>query len=298
MKKILLITLLALPVLAAAQTTTVFNEAFATGQRASFTAGTSAQWFSSSSTSNISEAPGSITQATGTAGRHLMAHFTAPASGVTIAQNQQIIFTFTVTFNTAGTLYGDGDKWRIGLYDSSAGTRITADNLLGTNDTTGPYNGYKGYAAFTTPGAGVDTTFKIRERTGVTGTALIATNTPYTTLGDTIPTPGAMTAGSAYVGTFSIGRDANDFLHLTMAYSGAGISDYTMTVIDESAATFSFDTFAFVAGSNTATSFSISQALVQTAPFTAPIPEPSTYAAIAGALSLMGVMVWHRRRQA
>ncbi|MDP1581723.1 MAG: PEP-CTERM sorting domain-containing protein [Candidatus Didemnitutus sp.] len=295
MKKTLLLTLLALPVLAFGQATTVFNEAFASGQRMNFSAGTSAQWYTSSSVGNLVEGTGFYQQNTGTAGRQLLGYFTAPGNGVTIAQNQQLIFTFTVTLNTAGADFGVGDKWRVGLFDSSAGSRVSADNTGGTNTTVLPFENYKGYGSFLAPGANAETSAKILERTTLTGQPLIASGTPYTTVGDTIAAQ-AMTAGSPYVGTFSIGRDANDALYLTMTYTGVGLNNYTMSVVDTSAATFSFDTFAFIAGSNAVANFAISQALVQTAPF-APIPEPSTYAAIAGALSLVGVMVWRRRRQ-
>jgi hypothetical protein len=255
------------------------TETFASGQRTTLNTPNGFQWFSSAGGANVTYTDNtSIFQAiTPTAGRHLIGYFTADGSPFTLAQGQTLTLSFTVTFNRGSALTDSGNNFRVGLFDSTAGNRMSADNHGGTNDTAPtPFDNYTGYAAMFNLGASTGNTASIRERTDRTNRALISSINAYTTVGGTFAPDQAFAPNTAYTGTFSFTRTAEDHLSMSVSFTGGALSGYSFTRVDEAPSTFAFDMIAFQMSSNTADGFTLSSVNVTA------VPEPSAFAALAG----------------
>lgn len=272
MKKTLLAALI-LTSLASGQTT-ILDETFPLNGRTTLNPPSTAAWYSSSGGSNIVYTDAtSIAQNTGGAGRHLLAYFTPDGSPVTLVNTGDYIrATFTFSFyGSAGTSAGNTTSWRLGLFDSTPGTRVNADGL----NTVATFSGYTGYAFTASPTAAGN--MALRERTN-TEAVLISDNTAYTAFSGA-GTSQALTLGQNYTGELTLTRTASG-LDISIAFSGPNVTNYTYTRSDATP-TYSFDTFAFYTTSNVTDGYTIS-ALAITA-----IPEPSTYAIILGLVALV-----------
>jgi hypothetical protein len=281
-----------LPVAASAQSVINVTETFASGQRTALNTPNGFQWFTSAGGANVTYTDNtSIYQSTGSSGRHLIGYFTADKSPFTLAQGQTLTLSFTITFNRGTALADGGNNFRFGLFDSSAGTRMTADNHGGTNDTAPtPFDNYKGYAAMFNLGATTGNTVSIRERTDLVNRALISSVNAYTAVGTSFAPEQAFAPNTTYNGTYSFTRTAQDHLTMSVAFTGGALSGYSFTRVDEAPSTFAFDIIAFQMSSNTADGFTLSAVNVSA------IPEPSAFAALAG-LGGLGFAAIRRRRR-
>lgn len=269
----------ALPLTLSAQvTTTIFDEAFATGARTTFTAGTSAVWYTSAATSQVTYTPDtSITQLS-SGNRQLVGYFTPQGSAVSVAVGDTLEFTFTVIFTAPADL---ANGFRFGLLDSSGGSRFSADN----HGASATVTGYTGYGGFLNLGASA-TGARLYDRS--TGSFSLFAAGGYAGLG-TATSSQALSADVAYTGVLTLTRSSATQMDLSFNLSGGSVN-YTVGATDASGA-FSFDTFGFYTATGSATQFVISQAkLDYTA---AAIPEPSTYAALVG-LAALGLVGWRR----
>lgn len=283
----------ALAIAASAQTVTVFNETFPAGGRTTLSVPDSAAWFSSSGSSTVTyTSDTSIELATGSSGRHLLGYFTADGSPVSLALGETLQVTFQAQFDTTTAFASGSNNLRVGLFDSTNGTRISADNLGGTSAANGGplFDNYTGYIATMNAG-GTKNGLRLYERTSTTNQALIAGIDAYTQLGASVDAPTALNPGTVYTGTFTFSRTASQELTISFFLTGGGLSNYSITEIDSSP-TFTFDTFAIYATSNTMDSMTLFQLKVEK---TSAIPEPATYAALVG-LAVVGFAGWHRRR--
>lgn len=280
------IVLLVAPAAFAQVTTTIFDEAFASGQRtSSVITSTSAQWFSSAGSTNVTYTADTSIRQLG-AGRHLVAYFTADGSPVNIGVNETLTLTYTITFDRATPLNAADTNFRVGLFDSTPGVRVSADAHGGTSASS-TFDNYTGYTSALNLGA-ASGAFTLRERSPLTNAALFSTSSLSSTTHS-----GPFQPNTPYTGVFSFTRTADDHLTMTHTITGAGLSNYTMSFTDDTVSTFAFDMMSFSILSSTADSFTITQAKLQ---YTA-IPEPSTYAALAG-LGALGLVLWRRRRTA
>jgi hypothetical protein len=256
-------------------------------------------WFSNTSAGTLSVANGNLIGTISSSSSAIwVTHFTSAASPQTIAVGQalKVSLVFTPTDVSQNTNRG----LRIGLFNFSNGTRANSDGL----STSGLGAGVTGYmlnANFSqTVGAGtVDApqgALQIMERTSISSVSLMGTTSDFAVLG----TGGIMTGEPAfqsntqYTFEFTIVRNADSVDIITSFTDGLGFST-SHTVTDSTNFIDTFDTFAIrpANSAQVASSFIIDQFKVELV--TAPIPEPSTYAAIVGVLGL-SLAIWRRRR--
>lgn len=193
--------------------------------------------------------------------------------------------TFSVTFS--GSRNPSDQVFRMGLFDS--GDSLLTGNITNSNGSSA-LSGYDGYiatlSAKTTPSANTNL---IKGRTG--------TNNFLFSSGSYTPVSGADLAtsiGSSGEMSISLAIEllAGNTLQISTSYSSQTY------IVTDAASVVNFDTFAIYAEKPSATTTSptlaFSQLSVDFAP--AAVPEPSTYAMIAGAVSLIGAIAWRRRR--
>jgi len=270
-------------------------------------------WFNSSN-SGISVVNGGLSVS---AGRHALTYF-APTPQ-TLASGESLQVTFDLSFTTVGTTSGG---FRVGLFDSNGATRPTAN---GVSDA---FQNYDGYAFTWTPNPGSGSnSLNLRKRlTDGTNQLLssITDGTNYSVFnsGNSSSSGSAsgqvFQTGTVYAATYSINRGSGNALTIDFNVTGGGAGwnfgkSYSITGPNDLA----FDAFAILSVSNTAPSsgsnFAIDNLRI-THTAAAPsnsgsgvsafdlggptvIPEPSTYAACAGAL-VLGLAFWRRRRAA
>lgn len=264
------------------------DETFAAGERSNLNLPNGAQWFSSSGGTSITYTPNtSIKLTTGASGRHLLAYFTADGSAAALTNtgdSLSVSFTFSLD-GAAGASATNTTAMRIGLFDSTAGNRIAADGLNATDT----FDNYTGYIAAMAPGTSVASGLSLRERTTLTGANLISSTTAYTAFSGSAASQ-AFTYGSTYTGVFSVTKTATG-VDLGIAFTGLGLSSYSLVKSDSTPVT-AFDTFVFHNVSNVADSITITDLVVT---HTSAIPEPSSFAALAG-LGVLGLAASRRRR--
>lgn len=280
------------PCLAFAQTT-LLDDSFADGNRSGQNLTSSSAWFGTSGATTLTATTGAMTLATGTSGRGAVTYFTTAGSpqalGIGETITAQLSFTVTGPLTTTST-----NTFRLGLLNSSDGTRISTDNH-GT-----AYLNYTGYVTSFSLNSTADLSggaISVHEKLASSNTNIGTFGTGganYASLGTDGPSanPGNFTlsADTAYVATFSITRTGADSLNFASSITGGSFNSFHLwTITDPSASALAFDTFAFHVNSNTVTTTVVSNALITHA-----IPEPSTYALIFGGLALAGVIV--RRR--
>jgi len=273
---------------------TVFFDDFSDGDRAG--------WFSSAGSSSVSVTGGALRQDTGGSGRSLVTYISSDP--VSLAVGQSISLTFDIRLiGPAGSLFGDANQannqLRFGLFYSGGDTRVIADNMGSSSYPGGAaynFGSQRGYASMTTlhvngkNSDGSAASSSIRERTG-TNTALISTTTGYTTLGSTFPPPVSFEIDTTYTGNMTVTR-TNEGVNISVSFLGGDFGTaYQVFRSDNSDPLFEFDMLAFHLNANVAVAYELDNVTVSV------IPEPSTYATLAGALAL-GLVAWRRRRAA
>lgn len=266
----------------------IVNEVWSDGERSlQDIANNSMGWYSSSGSSNVAVSTGVLTQNTGTSGRHMVGYFTDAGSPVVLSSGQSLQVDFIVSFNRATPL-GAGNDFRMGVWNSQ-GARVDADNHNGTSATNSnaAFTGYSGYIF----AGGVDASrsISIRKKEAGTDGVLISSTSVYSTL-DSVSNGTHLTLDPNvdYSGSLSVSLSGSDVLiNYSMGLGGTTYASLART--DSSSPHFSFDTVAFLLGSNVADGFSLKQVEI------AVVPEPSTYAALVGLVAL-GAIALRRRR--
>jgi hypothetical protein len=246
-------------------------------------------WYSSASGANVTTGIGSMTQATGSSGRHILAYFTAPGAPVTLGVGDMLSPSFTVSFNRGTPLGNGSNNFRVGLYDSSLGARVSADSHGGTS-ASATFDNYVGYAMMTNIGVDTGNILSIRKRTNLTNGGLIAVAGDYTQLGSSVAPNQMLTPNLDYDGVLSVLRLSADELSISFMLGGQSLAAYTTTITDTAATQFTFDMVAFQQTSNQTDSFSLKMVEIAYTP----VPEPGSIALLFGGLCLAGVAI--RRR--
>lgn len=242
------------------------RERFADGNRTTQGLPASADWFTSSGSSNFTATAGAATQLVSSS-RTLLAYFTnSSGAPVTVATGQTLTLDFVAQFSGFDTGASVGSTtFSVGLLRSVAnpaavsGTGFTAGGSPNTNARVGGdfgsnnpssnvFTNYGGYAAMTyAGGAAAPTPVKLYARTGANASLLNSTS-PYTqfTTGGTVTPSSAMLVNTDYRGTLTLentGGGVRVTYALRDAATGSVVMSYSAT---QAAGSFTqFDTAAF-----------------------------------------------------
>ncbi|MEN9812747.1 MAG: hypothetical protein RL479_1433 [Verrucomicrobiota bacterium] len=264
-------------------------------------------WFNSSN-SGMSLAAGGLAV---NMGRHALTYFTEYGSFQTLGNDKTLQVTFDLSFTTVGQSPGG---FRVGLFDSNGATRPTSAN----NASTG-FQYYDGYLFSWNPNPGSSSNaLRLSARTpksSALDTLLSSTATStYSVVGSSGgPSGQVFQTGTTYQATYTVSRGSGSGLTFEFSVTGGSLVDFSNSFAITSPRTNAFDAFAIysvsddlnktpaVYGSN----YNIDNFIVSYfdtpklgANSTEPaIPEPSTYAACAGA-AVLGLAFWRRRRAA
>lgn len=252
---------------------------------------TRVQWFMGG---NYSSTYGSGSLNVTNASAQVLGYFTAAGSPVQLAVGETLTatFTFKMTGLPGGTT-ADG-QLRFGLLNSDTGTnspnRISADVFSANNQ----FLGYTGYAAMMRVNPNATGNLALFERTNMTNNTLIGSSAPYTSLASTAFQ--ALANNTFYTGTFSATRTGASALTMGYSMTGGSLTSYATSYSDASALTTAFDSFAINWATGTMNSGTFTLDSFSATVTAAPIPEPSTYAALAGVAAL-GLVIMRRRTQ-
>lgn len=273
------------------------RERFADGTRSTQNLPASADWFTSSGSSNFTATTGQATQ-TVSSSRTLLNYFTnSSAAPVTVATGQTLTLDFTVQFSGFDTGASVGSTtFSVALLRSVAnpagtsGTGFTPSGSPNTNARVGgdfgsnsssAFNNYGGYAAMTYAGASsAATPVRLYARTGA-NTSLLNSTSPYTqfTAGATAAPSTGMLANTDYRGTLALentGGGVRVTYTLKDAATGAVVTTYSAL---QAAGSFTqFDAAAFYLSKASASAnynFVIKSADVSLAGTTDPGDAPS-----------------------
>jgi TonB family protein len=234
-------------------TNTIFNETWADGTRTNQNPPNSLAWFSSSASSSVSTSAGSITLSTGgSSARHLLAYF--PKQKL----NAGDILTLTFQCSLAGPfqLIGNSSPMslKVGLLDSNGSYLYDGDNEQSTNPVS--YVGYAVGTSFGLPDENSSSSLSIRKRNNVTGNLITSNAGIFFPLSGHAPEKQSWQPDTTYTGTISVEIVSSTEARVSASYSGAGLNDYSITVVDQSdSMVSSFDCLAFAlpsAGGQTA----------------------------------------------
>jgi hypothetical protein len=232
-------------------------------------------------------------------GQHAIAFFSASGGGrQTVGLNESLQVSFTLSFSNP---IASPTGMRMGLFDSNAGTIPPANTPTTSSSVFQGYDGFL-FSWDAVPPSGNNTlTLRYRTPAGQSGnaasTSLMSsfTNT-YSTVGVTAGTAPPLTtfqAGVDYQATYTISRGSTNTLTFAFSVTGGSIATFSQSSSVSAPSTYEFNAFALYSLSNTS-DFAIDNVLIT---HTTPVPEPSTYAACAGA-AVLGLAFWRRRRAA
>jgi len=287
-------------------TTVALSDAFAeatarsSGGAASAPLGVSSatQWYESSNVLSVSDGAMAFQPAASAT----VVAFYAPQTLTYAGDSISLAFDFRVT---APANINAG--LRLGLFDSGGNLPTPNSNGLIGNGTSAstdyaanaPWVNYKGYISTLNPtGAGA---FSIQERAVGTSQSLISTtNSVYAAL--KTATGQAFEEQTDYHGVLTFTLNETGGLDIYSAITGGLLDNYAVATTDATPATLVFDTISFylnvnsssVPAAGTLTLDNIRISTLSNAP--SPIPEPSTYAVIAGAAMLTLGVIRRRRR--
>jgi pectate lyase len=239
------------------------RERFADGTRATQNLPASADWFTSSGSSNFTATAGQATQIVSSS-RTLLTYFTnSSAAPVTVATGQTLTLDFTVQFTGFDTGAAVGSTtFSVALLRSVAnptavsGTGFTPSGSPNTNarvsgdfgsNSSSAFNNYGGYAAMTYAGpSAAATPVKLYARTGA-NTSLLNSTSPYTqfTAGATVTPSSAMLVNTDYRGTLTLeNTGAGVRVSYTLKDASGGLVA-TYTALQAAGSFTQFDTAAF-----------------------------------------------------
>jgi hypothetical protein len=233
------------------------------------------------------------------AGQTAIAFFTNSAGGkLTLGTNESLKLSFDLSFRQLSS-QGNLTVLRFGLLDSNGGTKPAA----GLSSSSTVFQNYHGYIVSVDPNPTVTNgttgtnNLRLRQRTpGASASASLMnsfTNT-FSNLGgpDTFQT---LNTSTVYRANFTISRGAGTALSFDFGLSNGASSviAFSNQISVSTPSTYAFDAFGIHA-LDSLLNYTIDNVLIT---HTTPVPEPSTYAACAGA-AVLGLAFWRRRRAA
>lgn len=212
------------------------------------------------------------------------------------------VTTFTLNFTTGAQGTGTTNNLRIALTDGTAAGARSTDGIGNTDAT---YVGDVGYAIFSGNNTGgtvpaTDLTLNARERVTTSSNTLLGTAADWgangvgnVSLGNSSGATGNFAGDSSYSMTFGFTYSGSS-LDITTGVTGGNFSGMNFKVTDPSPATTKFNQLSFRLGGGSAQFSSINFTQFQVEQIT-PIPEPSSYAVLAG-LGGLALAATRRRR--
>ena len=265
---------------------------------------TRTNWLNSSTGTSINATNQNLSISSG---RHALAYFTSNGTQQTLGPNESITVSFSLTFSSAGS---SSTGFRVGLFDSQLAARPTTD---GVSTVFKDYDGYLFSFAPAPTDAAQSNNLRLRVRTPSGGSGVPASTALLSTLSETVsPTdPTLVTStydpagtriesvetakrtlqvGTPYSVTYIVSRSAGSALTFSFSLTD-GTINFGNSFLVSSPTTSTFDAFAIYSVSTNGSSFAIDDVNITA------VPEPSTYAACAGA-AVLGLAFWRRRRAA
>lgn len=279
--KSLLVAALALPLAAQAQ---YVSGTYTDGDQAP----TSLSWNTRSSANVTGSVVGDdLVLTRGSQGNILALNYFTPATGRQLAVGETITVSGSIVYSNAAS----GASVYVGLFNSAPETRLTGNSTSASDhtsfDTPGAYYGYQSYYTVASNAAGHSIDQRSSNKAFASTTLVGGGN-----VDDLVSATGA--SGSSMTFSLSVERTAADTVLISSVYNNnvANLLTYT----DSIGATFSFDTLAFFFSSASLNSNGSTITLDNIDVVVTAIPEPSTYALLAGA-AMLGLVVLRRRRK-
>jgi hypothetical protein len=281
---------LALAALSTAQGATLVSDTWLDGERATQEAGTDGDfdgniesaWFGTAST--LTASAGHLVGTVGAGSSSWTTYFASEGSETTLA-NAGDTLTVQWTFTLTGTnTTNNSQGFRLAFLDTPSGSRLSADGNPGSAT-------YAGYGMFMNAGQtlGHANPFNLMERAAPgTASAMLSAGASWTSINDqeTSGVTGYADA-TAYTFTMTLLRTATNGLMINASMSGGSLGGDGLLVAafeDTTPNSFAYDTFS-LRPSSAALSASSFDTTAFSVVFT-PIPEPSTFAALAGLAGL------------
>jgi hypothetical protein len=258
---------------------------------ANFNNGTKTGWLNSSGTGGVDV--DTDKRLSILAGRHALTYFTPAASRRSLTNGESLTASFDLSFTQVGT---GGGGFRLGLFDSQGDRR-------GDETNTG-FNDYTGYVFTLNPSTTSATGLKLLARSANSSlttpdlVSLISTtnHAQYTDVG--VGQTSAFGTNTTYRVSYTVNRGTGEGLTFALSVSvSGGPLVFTTSFNVPIPVTSTFDSFALYSLNNNpangtlGSNFAIDNVLITA------VPEPSTYAACAGA-AVLGLAFWRRRRAA
>ncbi len=308
----LLVPIALLPAALSAQTT-VFEADFSSGELNPATYDVGADWTIASTkaitTSSLS-ASGLAYGIGSTSSGFAEIQGRVLSSPVTLSSTGDFV-TLTVTFtNTSNLMAGSDSSVTFGLYDTGATNPLTglANNLAGTDMTTGGAAGWSGYVLrFVNTGSHAIYTRPVQSDTVNESQELLYNNrgggaydAPGGTDIATVAGTNVALGASAYTATFTITQNSDGGQDITGSlFSGVGTGGSVLASISGTSATPVTSSFSGLAigfrDGDSVTALATTMEIDAITLTAAAVPEPSSFAALAGAAGL-GLAALRRRR--
>jgi pectate lyase len=233
--------LLLLVAVSPACATVLLDDTFADGTRNNTSLPTDAAWYASSGAS-LTATTGAMTLSVGSSAILAVSYFTTNAnSQVSLGVGDSLLATITFTLNGVAPL-NTSQGFRLGLFDFGT-NRVSAD--FSSSSSQG--GNVSGYSLFQTMGVAFNNTtpMDIRKRTTLTDSSILGTSGDWTSLttgpGNTNGFSG-FASGTQYTLQLSLQRtDVNSLQVTTTWLNPANGAELSTSVVDASAASFSFD---------------------------------------------------------
>lgn len=295
MKLSLILTACTLPIALSAQT--VFNDSWADGSLAA-TEGTDIPWYTTTSTSALEVGTGFMGLVSGSSGRGIHGLYTPTA--LNVGDSLTLTYTFT-TPATIGT--SRSDALRVSLANS-LGRAIDSNQTLSSGSPNFLFDDLPAYMSSFDIATGTEDVRILRHREDplIDDGRFMSTTGEWNTLDDSANDGYSFAAATEYVGVLTITRSGADEMTIFSSMSQGATLMASFSAVDGTGSIpTTFDMLGFQVNSNTFGTSNSPDTADNGIDFTninlvyTPVPEPSTYVFLFGALAF--VLVFLRRRR-